>query len=181
MKLINLVIYFNHKNPKLKKLKDNNYLILYKLIYFSNLMYYSIYGKNLIEYDFKNLNYNTIKNLYTNLKNNNKLNEIDKDIKKILDIVNFIYYNDNISLEEIETINFVKMDEKEITEMKLLYSIYKELDFDNLKYIKVNRTTYYYFNNDLEVTDDILEELSKYNTMEELLFLEKINGELVVS
>lgn len=203
MKAVELSKWFVEKNPNLIYGRFDGNLKLNKLLYFANLMYYSIYKKNLIDDNFEKWdNGPVIREIYTEFRYNNckdilkqEACKFDENIEKILNIINFIYMDKTSKELSDEThthsiwidtpknapIDFFKTSEKEIEKMNRFYLMYKDIDFNDLKFEIVNGIRYYYFESNLKMTDDILKELSSYYSDEKSLFLEIYDGELVVS
>lgn len=65
--------------------------------------------------------------------------------------------------------------------MNKIYSCYKHIDFDNLKFEIVNGTKYYYFENKTVITEEVIKKLEENKTNEKCVFLEIYNGEIVFS
>jgi hypothetical protein len=59
--------------------------------------------------------------------------------------------------------------------------VYKNIDFEDLKREEIEGNEFFYFKSNLELTDEIIAEVSNYPLQDESIFLEKIEDELVVS
>lgn len=62
-----------------------------------------------------------------------------------------------------------------------LYNLYKDYDFDNIGIELVNGNKYVYFKDELEITEDILNQLKAIEKQNTTNFIEVIDGELVFS
>lgn len=80
--------------------------------------------------------------------------------------------------DEIEVKN-IPQDLKEF--MVNLYNLYKDYDFDNIGIELVNGNKYIYFKDELELTEDILNQLKAIEKQNTATFIEMIDGELVFS
>ncbi|WP_073507741.1 Panacea domain-containing protein [Streptobacillus notomytis] len=203
MKAFEISKWILEKNPSLCFGTYDGNVKLNKLLYFSNLMYYTLYDENLIDDKFTKWdNGPVIKSIYVDYRyhdckeiKSSKSIEFDDKVKKVIDIINFVYsdktanalsdetHNHSIWIEQHKNgyIDFSRIDEKEKKLMRKIYSCYKNIDFDNLKLKVVNEVKYYYFKNELEITDEIIKQLENNVTNEEYIFLEVYNGELIFS
>lgn len=86
-----------------------------------------------------------------------------------------------MGLNDRYNINCFGVNEEEVYKMNIFDLVYKDIDFNDLKFVIVNGVKYYYFESNLKITEDILKELSNYYPTEKSLFLEIYDGELVVS
>lgn len=165
MKAYELTKIFLDKNPNLSIPCNDSNIILNKLMYFTNLMYYSLYDKPLITDD--------------------KVEKIDDEIlsnqNKVINIINLIYAHKSVEelLDEIS--DDKELDFSKIELMRNYYELYEDLDFENLKYEKINGNEYYYMADNLELNDDIMKELEKNPKFDEVIFLELIDNMLVYS
>lgn len=165
MKAYELTKIFLDKNPNLSIPCNDSNIILNKLMYFTNLMYYSLYDKPLITDD--------------------KVEKIDDEIlsnqNKVINIINLIYAHKSVEelLDEIS--DDKELDFSKIELMRNYYELYEDLDFENLKYEKINGNEYYYMADNLELNDDIMKELEKNPKFGEVIFLELIDNMLVYS
>ena len=62
-----------------------------------------------------------------------------------------------------------------------LYDTYLGFDFSVIKKEIINGTAFYYNSNNLEMTDEIIEEILELGDFSESQFIEMIDGELVFS
>lgn len=175
---------------------------LNKLLYFSNLMNNVVKGENLIKERFQKWeNGPVIPNIYKSYRyfglHVNQLDEYNKncDDEKILKIVNLVYGDKTAkelsdethehsiwyNLERNEVVDFSNIAQKEIMMMTNLYNLYKDVDIDNIVKEKIFDNTYYYYKGELELTEDIISELEKVEKMNNPIFLENIDGELIFS
>lgn len=165
MKAYELAKIFLDKNPNLSMSCNDSNIILNKLMYFTNLMYYSLYDKPLITDD--------------------KVEKIDHEIlsnqNKVINIINLIYAHKSVEelLDEIS--DDKELDFSKIELMRNYYELYEDLDFENLKYEKINGNEYYYMADNLELNDDIMKELEKNPKFDEVIFLELMDNMLVYS
>lgn len=203
MEAIKTAKWFLNSNPSLRNGYNDGNTKLNKLLYFSNLMFYSVKGENLVEEPFekwdngpvireiyKNYRYNGLDcagNLYVDIK--------DKEILQILHIVDFVYgdmsarqlseesHKSSIwqDAEKNQYIDFSNIDEKEKKLMTNLYETYANVDFQNLGTEKINGNKYYYDKRDIQMTDELILDLEKLPDNSEPMFLEMIDGELVFS
>ena len=120
---------------------------------------------------------------------------LDEKILQVLEINNFVYsdfslseFNDmcnNLNIltlvEKERTIDYknIPQDLKEF--MVNLYNLYKDYDFDNIGIEIVNGNKYVYFKDELEITEDILNQLKAIEKQNTTNFIEMIDGELVFS
>ncbi|ETU65088.1 MULTISPECIES: Panacea domain-containing protein [Bacillota] len=203
MEAIKTAKWFLNSNPSLRNGYNDGNTKLNKLLYFSNLMFYSVKGENLVEEPFekwdngpvireiyKNYRYNGLDcagNLYVDIK--------DKEILQILHIVDFVYgdmgarqlseesHKSSIwqDAEKNQNIDFSNIDEKEKKLMTNLYETYANVDFQNLGTEKINGNKYYYDKRNIQMTDELILDLEKLPDNSEPMFLEMIDGELVFS
>ncbi|WP_064614414.1 Panacea domain-containing protein [Streptobacillus moniliformis] len=203
MKAFEISKWILEKNPNLRLGTYDGNVKLNKLLYFSNLMYYTLYDENLIDDKFEKWdNGPVIKSIYADYRYNDcakikasKVIKFDDRAKKVIDIINFVYsdktaktlsdetHNHSIWIEQPKNgyIDFSRIDEKERKLMRKIYSCYNNIDFDNLKLEIVNGIKYYYFKNELEITDEIIKQLENNVSDEEYIFLEISDGELIFS
>lgn len=200
--------WFIYHNPELASGYIDENTKVNKLLYFSNLMYFCMRQENLIEEDFiafpngpvvysvyRDYRYNGL----NRLPGSEELINLDKEKEIILNIVNFVYGNMTTSelVEESHSHSLwssvkslipnnpkldFRMIEEELVEYNCaLYRTYAEMDFSNLRKEKINNNVYYYFENTFDLTEEIIEQLSSLPQRSEPLFLEMIEGEVVVS
>ena len=62
-----------------------------------------------------------------------------------------------------------------------LFGLYENVDFDNLSKAKIGHNTFLYMKDNLNLNDELISELKTWSYDPDPIFLEYINGELVVS
>lgn len=198
--------WFIFHNPELASGYIDENTKINKLLYFSNLMYYCINNKNLINEDFIAFpNGPVVFSVYRDYRYNG-LNSLPQQIitpteiqLKILNIINFIYGNASTDelVNESHThslwkdvqhlipnnpkIEFKNVEPELVAYNKALYNIYADIDFSNIVKEKIKNNIYYYFKDSFDMTDEIIDKLSTFDKYDEPKFLEIIDGELVVS
>lgn len=202
MKAKDVAVWFLNKNPNLYYGFNDENTKLNKLVFFTNMMYYSVYGENLIDEPFKKWDNGPVcTDIYrayrygdlatsTTIKSDIK----DKYAIEVLNIVNFVYsYLTGYELSQEshkisiwndashnDYLDFKRLKNEEIKKMKILYDLNKDLDFENMGMEKINDNIYYYDKNNIKIDDAIVEKLSCIQRMENrVVFLEMIDGELV--
>ncbi|MCB6480056.1 DUF4065 domain-containing protein [Streptococcus parasanguinis] len=200
---MNLARYFLSINPNLKIGNYDNNLRLNKLLYFSSLMYFSVYKENLINGFFERWDNGPVnRDVYKEFRYNDLISNTECTIdsfsseeKKIIQIVNFIYgsktsnelseetHQHNIWIEasQNEQLDFKKMASPIINYMKKLYSIYRMVDFENLHKEVINGNTYLYYDNIDLSSEKYLNILQNVGPTEVPIFIELLDGELVFS
>ena len=203
MSAIDFAKLFLINNPSLLKGGIDENHKLNTLLCFSNLMYLSVYEKKLIDDKFEKIEgYPVVKSVYYEYQYNNlcesadeKPTILDKKILQVLEINNFVYADFTLSeLNDMcNKLNILTLVEKESTidykniprdfkEFMLnLYNLYKDYDFDNIGIELVNGNKYIYFKDELEITEDILNQLKAIDKQNTTNFIEVIDGELVFS
>lgn len=204
MKAKDIAVWFLNKNPNLYNGYNDENTKLNKLVFFSNMMYYSVYGENLIDESFKKWDNGPVCTevyrayRYEGLAYNTEIksNIVDKATIEVLNIINFIYsymtgYELSQESHEISIwkeasrngyIDFKSLKNEDIKKMKILYELNKDVDFDNIGMEKINDNIYYYDKSNMEIDDSIVEKLSSISKMpDRVVFLEMIDGELVFS
>lgn len=203
MKAIEIAKWFLLKNPSLLKGGIDENLKLNTLLCFSNLMYLSVYKEKLIDDKFEKFEgYPVVKSAYNEYQYNKLCESVDENptildekILQVLEINNFVYsdfslseFNDmcnNLNIltlvEKESTIDYknIPQDLKEF--MVNLYNLYKDYDFDNIGIEIVNGNKYVYFKDELELTEDILNQLKAIEKQNTTTFIEMIDGQLVFS
>ena len=200
---MNLARYFLSINPNLKIGNYDNNLRLNKLLYFSSLMYFSVYKENLINGFFERWDNGPVnRDVYKEFRYNDliyntecTIDSFSSEEKKIIQIVNFIYgsktsnelseetHQHNIWIEasQNEQLDFKKMASPIINYMKKLYSIYRMVDFENLHKEVINGNTYLYYD-DIDLSSEkYLNILQNVGPTEVPIFIELLDGELVFS
>lgn len=199
MKAIEIANWFLLKNPSLLKRGIDENLKLNILLCFSNLMYLSVYKEKLIDDKFEKFEgYTVVKSVYDEYQYNNlcesadeKPTILDKKILQVIEIINFVFGNFSLSepteiYKLTETENEDEIDFRNIPQdlkefMVNLYNLYKDYDFDNIGIELVNGNKYIYFKDELELTEDILNQLKAIEKQNTATFIEMIDGELVFS
>ena len=199
MKAIEIAKWFLLKNPSFLKGGIDENLKLNTLLCFSNLMYLSVYKEKLIDDKFEKFEgYPVVKSVYDEYQYNNlcesvdeKPTILDKKILQVLEIINFVFGDFSLSepteiYKLTETENEDEIDFRNISQnlkefMVNLYNLYKDYDFDNIGIELVNGNKYIYFKNELELTEDILNQLKAIEKQNTTTFIEMIDGELVFS
>lgn len=201
---MNLAKCFLSLNPSLKVGNYDNNLKVNKLLYFSSLMYYSIFHENLLDENFERWdNGPVVREVYKGFRYNDLTSstdftdeEFNTETKSIIQIVNFIYGNKTslelsneththniwIQASQNEILDFKKLDPTIIKYMETLYTIYKDIEFDNLYQEVICGNHYYYFDKDIDLSSNAsLAELQSIGQSEFPIFVELIDGELVFS
>ena len=199
MKAIEIAKWFLIKNPSLLKGGIDEKLKLNRLLYLSNLMYFSVFEQELIDDGFEKFgNVPVVKSVYDEYKYSNlcesiddESNKLDPKVLQVLEIINFVYGDFYLSeptelYELTETENEYEIDFRNIPQdlkefMVNLYNLYKDYDFDNIGIELVNGNKYIYFKDELEMTEDILNQLKAIEKQNTTTFIEMIDGELVFS
>lgn len=199
MKAIEIAKWFLLKNPSLLKGGIDENLKLNILLCFSNLMYLSVYKEKLIDDKFEKFEgYPVVKSVYDEYQYNNlcesadeKPTILDKKILQILEINNFVFGDFSLSeptelykLTEVENEDEIEVGNisQDIKEFMLnLYNLYKDYDFDRIGVELINGNKYVYFKDELELTEDILNQLKAIEKQKTATFIEMIDGELVFS
>ncbi|WP_077804528.1 Panacea domain-containing protein [Streptococcus mitis] len=203
MDTIVLAKYVLSINPDLKVGNYDNNLKLNKLLYFSSLMYFSVFKENLINNSFERWdNGPVIRDVYIEFRYHDLISNSERETnvvsdkeKTIIQIVNFIYGNktsnelsEETHLHNIwraasrnERLDFQKLNSSIIAYMKNLYSVYQTVDLENLHKEVINRNTYLYYD-DMDLTsEDYLNVIQQVAPTEFPIFLEILDGELVFS
>ena len=203
MKAINLAKWYLNKIPSLLYGYRDENTKLNKLLFFSNLMYYSVYDKMLIDEDFEKWdNGPVIREIYKDYRYNGLSNEQnlnieidDKDTLQILQIINLVYGDMNgrelsteshkssiwQDAERNQKINFSNIDSKEKKLMKNIFELYKNFDFNSFGIEKINGNKYFYDKNNIEMTENLISDLEKIPFRPEPIFIELIDDEVVFS
>ena len=185
MTIKDLAKWFLIKNPVLRDGYIDENTKLNKLLYFSHLMSYAVSREIYRAYRYEGLgcHYDDAADI------------INQHILKILQIVNFVYANKTARelSEETHThsiwqevgrnekIIFENIAPKERNFMKCLYETYKDMDFERISMEKIGDNIYYYDKDNLDMSDEVVEQLEKVDLQKEPIFVESIEGELVFS
>lgn len=201
---LNLAKYFLSINPSLRVGNFDNNLKVNKLLYFASLMYYSIFQDVLIDEFFERWdNGPVVREIYKEFRYNDLISNVDcdfdefsPDVKKIIQITNFIYGNKTSNELSAEThthniwidsskndyLEFRKIDLSVLGYMNTLYSIYKDVDFENLNKDIINGNIYFYYDNDIDLSsEESLNEIQNISPTDFPIFVELLDGELVFS
>lgn len=198
--------WFIFQNPELASGYIDENTKVNKLLYFSELMYHCVNQKKLIDEDFIAFpNGPVLFSVYRGYRYDG-LNAlpmhcpvIEEAKQKVLEIVNFVY--GNLSTDELveeshshslwkevshliphnPKIDFAKADAELIAYNKALYETYSSWDFSKVVKEKINGNVYYFLKDSFEMSEEVIERLSKFSKYDEPKFLEMIDGELVVS
>lgn len=199
MKAIEIAKWFLFKNPSLLNGGIDQNLELNRLLYLSNLMYFSAFEQELIDDGFEKLrNVPVVKSVYDEYKYSNlcesiddESNNLDQKVLQVLEIINFVFGDFSLSeptelYELTETENEDEIEVKNIPQdlkefMVNLYNLYKDYDFDNIGIELVNGNKYVYFKDELELTEDILNQLKAIEKQNTTTFIEMKDGQLVFS
>lgn len=84
-------------------------------------------------------------------------------------------------VEKESALDYRNIPQDLIEFMVNLYNLYKDYDFDNIGIELVNGNKYVYFKDELEITEDILNQLKAIEKQNTTNFIEVIDGELVFS
>lgn len=198
--------WFIFNNPELASGFIDENTKVNKLLYFSNLLYYCVNGENLISDDFVAFpNGPVVYSVYRDYRYNglNSLPpqkpQVAEKQQKFLEIVNFVYGNLSTSelVEESHShslwknvqhlipnnpkVDFENIESELVSYNKALFQTYSELDFSKIVKEKICGNVYYYFEDSLVMTDEIVNQLSLLGKWGEPKFLDMIGGELVIS
>lgn len=198
--------WFIFHNPELASGYIDENTKVNKLLYFSNLMYHCVYGEDMLDEGFVAFpNGPVIFSVYRDYRYNGlsqlprKSPELDKKYEKVLEIINFVYGNQSTKklVEESHShglwqsvahlipnnpsIKFEQIDEELEDYNKALFEAYADFDFTNIAKEKICENIYYYCKDSFQMSEEIIDQLSTLDKFDEPKFLEKINGELVIS
>lgn len=200
--------WFIYKNPKLARGHFDENAIVNKLLYLSSLMYYSISGKSLLDEDFVAFPHGpVVYEVYRDYRYNGldeypqsiSLDNATDDEIRVIETTNFIFSDmsakDLISLTHRHNlwkdvkgfipnnpvIDFGNASPELLESFATLYDTYLGFDFSVIKKEIINGTVFYYNSNNLEMTDEIIEEILELGDFSESQFIEMIDGELVFS
>lgn len=195
--------WFIYKNPELAYNYEN--MKLNKLLYFSQLYHFVLFGKNLFEDNFLRWdNGPVIESIYKDYRYNDlkmsvSKNELDKELlneplNKFLNLINFMFstssgeelseetHTHNIwkDINKNEIIDFKNISSNLIKEINTYYNFYKDIDFDKLVKLEIGNNIFYHLK-DENLNEEDKNYLKSLNYLGEIYFIEKINGELVFS
>ncbi|WPJ91663.1 DUF4065 domain-containing protein [Facklamia hominis] len=195
--------WFLQKNPSLYFGYFDENLKLNKLLYFADLMFYAVHHKALFDEQFERWDNGpvvpSVQRGYRyeglNLPNDSPLEIFDQDKERVMKIVNFLYghwssyelseethrHNTWENLERNAKYDFSNTNPEKLNYLNILYQIYKDLDFESIHREVINRNVFFYDGNSFTLTDDDLKELSTFDKMDSPVYIEKYDGELVVS
>ncbi len=202
MKTTDYAKWFLQKNPNLYYGYLDENLKLNKLLYFSDLMYYSITGEDLFEEKFERWDKGPVAPSVQSSYRYNGLNKpspdkvsVDDSLKEnVLNIINLLLsdwepeklsiatHNHNTwqTMARNEKYDYSKTNPTTLTFLKNIYSIYKDVDFNNLSKEVINGNIFIYDRTNTELTNEKLEELAGYSTLDSPVFVEEFDGELVL-
>lgn len=200
MNAIKCAKWFLANNGSLRNGYNESNTRLQKLLYFSSLMHAAVHNKPLFDEPFEKWqNGPVVREVYKAYRYEGLdryfglVEGVDKQSAEVLNIINLVYGDDSAKeLSEIShqhsiwkdvrinsNIDLTKMADSERTLMNDLYELYRGVDFDNLCKEVVNGNTYYYFSNNLEMTDDVINQLSEITSSQPSTFIEMVGGEIV--
>lgn len=199
--------WFVYSNPTLNKYIDSNTKVN-KLLYFSNLMYFSLTQNSLFDESFVAFpNGPVLYSVYVDYRYNglyqcpvNQPRIQDKLVLKIFEIVNFLYGGKSVEqlIDESHTHNiwdnvkskipgnpiveFERCDDAILSYYKSLFNLYKSIDFNNIVREEIKGNTIFYDKTNITtLTESIIDEVAEYPSQNEPFFLEIIDDELIVS
>lgn len=201
---INLAKCFLSINPGLRVGNFDNNLKVNKLLYFASLIYYSIYQEDLIDENFERWdNGPVVREVYKEFRYNNlntqndcDFDEFSSDIKKVIQITNFVYGNKTsnelsdeththniwIQTPKNEYLEFSKINLSVKNYMKNLYLVYKDIDFKNLHKEIINGNIYFYYDDNIDLySEESLNEIQNISSTVFPIFVELLDGEMVFS
>jgi len=198
--------WFIYKNPNLANGYIDENIKVNKLLYFSQLMYYSVFNKKLLSDKFIAFPKGpVIFEVYTDYRYNglnrfvNNQEDIDdKPQKQILEIVNFMYakkntedlikvsHNHNLwnDIQHLIPYNpeiiFENVSEDIINYYKNIYSTYKDTDFSLLGIEHVGGNTYYYRKDKITLNEDVISKLYEMPKFEYPQFVVDIRDDEII-
>lgn len=198
--------WFIYNNPELASGYIDENTKINKLLYFSNLMHFCISGETMISEDFIAFpNGPVVFSVYRDYRYNglNRLPQqapmLDKTYCKTLNIINFVYGDRNTKdlIDESHShslwknvshqipnnpvIEFKNIEKELVDYYRALYQAYSDVDFSAFLKEKINDNMYYYLKDSFVMDENVINQLSTFGKFDEPKFLEKIDGELVVS
>lgn len=200
--------WFIKKN---KLATDYRNLKLNNLLYFSELMHFSVLKEKMFDKDFIAVENGVIVyDIYTHHGRVPKYSK-NEDIEtkyniglQIMKIINFLYahksdnelieiiHSHNIWKEKTDLIPFNNFDNLKIEFKNAsqdliefysnIYNAYKDVNFDNLVMRQIGENYFYYFKDKIHLDEKMLSELSEYPKFEEPQFIVGcIDGEIVLA
>lgn len=200
--------WFIYNNPDLAHGYVDENTKLNKLLYFSSLMYYCVEKATLLDEGFvafpngpvvysiyKDYRYNGLNLMPTS----DDVQGIDDVQEHILNIVNFVYGNKEVQALVDEShshniwknvshlipnnpkIDFSNIDEKMVAFYKNMFNAYNKFDFSKMKKEKINGNVIYYKDDNINMTDDVISYLLTIDRRDVPLYVELVDGEVVVS
>ncbi|HFI0114760.1 TPA: Panacea domain-containing protein [Streptococcus suis] len=201
---LNLAKCFLSINPSLRVGNFDNNLKVNKLLYFASLMYFSLFNDDLIDDYFERwANGPVVREVYKEFRYNDlcyrtdcNFDEFSPDIKKIIQVTNFVYGNKTsndliaethkhniwLNASKNEHLDLKKIDPSVIGYLTNIYSIYKDIDFENLHKEVIHGNVYFYYDSGIDLTsEESLNEIKMISQNEYPIFVELIDGEMVFS
>lgn len=202
MNNVDLAKWFMNKDVHLRDGTNDANTKLNKMVYFSNLMYYSKFEEKLNNdimerWDNGPVSRDIYKDYrYYNLSSSELTAPLPDKVKKVVEIVFFVFgqrsarslsdecHTHNIWLNgkrnDVLEISNIDANVKEY--MKNLYEIYETIDFDTIGIEKVNGNSFYYDKTTVDNNDEFIAFLSSFDIgLDEVPFIFKEDGEYIVS
>lgn len=202
MEVKKIVKWFFEKNTSLYNGYIEENIKINKLLYYSSIMFYSVFGKYLLDEEFERWDKGPVlKSLYRDYRYNKlgykirfeKDEILDEEVEKVLNIINLIYsdktskelsdetHKHNLWKEAMKNskIDISKIDSNLKKQMLNYYNLYESFDFKNIHTVKIGGNKYFYDKNNLEMTKEIIGELEQINDIMEPQFIELIDNEVV--
>jgi len=200
--------WFIHKNPSLSNGFIDENITVNKLLYFSELMFFSVFKERMISDSFVAFPKGPVVNkVYVDYRYNGLNNYVDTAIdiddsraSKVLEIINFVYGRKSPCelVDESHTHNiwsevklkipnnpqviFENISKDVINYFNDLYSVYKNFEFALIGEERISGNVYFYNKNVINMTDELIEELSGFDKFDEPQFIEDfVEGEVVLS
>lgn len=190
--------WFIKKN---KLVADYQNLKLNNLLYFSELMHFSVFKEKMFDKDFIAVENGVIVyDIYTNHHGRIPKYSKNEDIEtkydtglQIMKIINFLYAHksDNELIEIIHSHNIwkektdlISLNNFDILKIEFknayqdliefysnIYNAYKDVNFDNLVMKRIGENYFYYFKDKIHLDEKMLSELAEYPKFEEPQFI----------
>ena len=206
---IDVANWFIFRNPELATHHQNRKLD--KLVYFSDLMHTAVYGfpfvgEPRVGYEHGPV-HESIHKAYSKghlirIPDKKDLADFSSQEERVMQVVDIAYGDcDHLSLEEearrhpsfqkispnididegIHPVVDIEEEESVMEMLRRMYRAYEGFDFNRLEKVRINGNVFYYLKDNLEMSEELLEELSHWSNSPEAIFLEDIDGELVIS
>lgn len=176
MQATQAALWFIFNNPQLAHEYENTKIN--KMIWLSDQLYQKVFEKPLIEEDFYTVNDSPVVasvfqdfNYHSPHALEQSLPEFEEDEKRVFNIVNLSY--GDMNLAEIK-----KADD---SILKDLYEVYKNMDFEHLDKIRINGNLFYYLDDNVIMDENLIKRLARFEQYPDPVFLENVDGELVIS